>query len=106
MKSSETSYEAEDAVDELSKMVQCVLDNHLLIAERLASIEVTLRNAPPVSFEFPSIDEATPHLIQRKVHSFAFEEELENSWVYRRSMGRDSEGAFSVITAAGRTASW
>ena len=43
--------------------------------------------------------------IQRDVQGFAFEEELSKSWVYKRADNQD-EGGFSVISSAGRTASW
>lgn len=44
--------------------------------------------------------------VQHTTEGRFLEEELEISWVYRRTVRRGDEGAFSVISAAGRTASW
>ena len=103
---SESTYKAEDAVDELSGMIQKVLDSHQVLAQRLLSIEIGIRNEQPLTSNLPETNEVLPEVIQRNSGGFAFEEVLENSWVYKRSTKRGDDGAFSVISAAGRTASW
>lgn len=78
----------------------------MLIVQRLASIEIGLGVAsevPPFA-EFELLNQGSA--IQRDVQGFAFEEELSHSWVYKRSAVRDDNGQFSIITSAGRTASW
>jgi hypothetical protein len=47
-----------------------------------------------------------PGPIQRNADGYAFEEELSHSWVYKRSAVRDDNGTFSIMSSAGRTASW
>jgi hypothetical protein len=103
---SESTYKAEDAVDELSGMIRQVLDNHQILAQRLLSIEIGLNTEQPLSSHLPQASEQVPQNIQRTAEGFAFEEVLQNSWVYQRSDRRSDGGAFSVISAAGRTASW
>ncbi|KAF4624923.1 hypothetical protein G7Y89_g13246 [Cudoniella acicularis] len=58
--------------------------------------------ASPVS---PQLDVESGN-IQRNTMGFAFEGELESSWVYKRSTARGDSGTFSVISAAGKSASW
>jgi hypothetical protein len=84
-----------------------VLENHRIIAERLSSIEVGLNmETTPADFQYPVSNDGGPRNLQRNVQGFAFEEELENSWVYKKLANRNDDGAFSVISSAGRTASW
>ena len=59
----------------------------------------------PADFQHPVSNDEGPRNFQRNVQGFAFEEELENSWVYKKLANRN-DGAFSVISSAGRTASW
>lgn len=84
-----------------------MLENHRVIAERLSSIEVGLnvKTTPAVS-QLPISSDGGPGTFQRNAGGFAFEVELENSWIYKRSVNRSDDGAFSVISSAGRTASW
>jgi hypothetical protein len=87
-------------------MIQSLLESHILIAERLSSIEIGIGSS---SEALPPPAERTynvPETIHRNAQGFAFEEELEHSWVYKRSSERGASGAFSVISSAGRTASW
>lgn len=100
----DSTYKAEDAVDQLSASIQSLLDSHKLIAERLASIEISVGIVPAAPPAL-ALDEE-PHAFQRNAAGFAFEEELESSWVYKRSIYRDIDGAFSITSSAGRTASW
>ncbi|KAG9239586.1 Rho GTPase activation protein [Amylocarpus encephaloides] len=102
----ESTYKAEDAVDELSGMIRQVLDNHQILAQRLLSIEIGLDIEQPLSSHLPQASEQVPRDIQRTAEGFAFEEVLHNSWVYQRLDRRSDGGAFSVISTAGRTASW
>jgi hypothetical protein len=102
---------AEDAVDILSTTIQQILETNILIAKRLASIEVgvgvtTELSASPPTFTGLENTQPIPDSIQRNAQGFAFEEELSHSWVYKRSTGRTDDGAFSTISSAGRTASW
>ncbi|KAF4624776.1 hypothetical protein G7Y89_g13393 [Cudoniella acicularis] len=102
---------AEDAVDMLSTTIQRVLESNILIAQRLASIEVGLGvtiQLPAALPTFTKIEniQPAPDNFQRNAQGFAFEEELGNSWVYKRSAVRTDNGAFSAISSAGRTASW
>ena len=87
-------------------MIRQVLDNHQVLAQRLLSIEIGLNTEQPLTSQFPKTSEHVPEAIQRNAGGFAFEEVLQNSWVYKRSDRRGDSGAFSVISAAGRTASW
>lgn len=106
MRNSDSTYRAEDAVDELSGMIRQVLDSHQILAQRLLTIEIGLYTTQPLSSHLPQTKEEVPETIQRTVQGFAFEEDLSNSWVYKRSERSDNGGAFSVLSAAGRTASW
>jgi hypothetical protein len=87
-------------------MIQQVLDNHRVLAQRLLSIEIGLNIEQPLTSHLPETIEPTPGTIQRNAGGFAFEEVLKNSWVYQRSDRRGDSGSFSVISSAGRTASW
>jgi hypothetical protein len=102
---------AEDAVDMLSTTIQQVLATNILIAQRLASIEVGLGVTTQLSINPPTFTglentQPVPDNYQRSAQGFAFEEELSHSWVYKRSVVRTEDGAFSAISSAGRTASW
>ncbi|KAH7309930.1 Rho GTPase activation protein [Rhexocercosporidium sp. MPI-PUGE-AT-0058] len=101
-----STYEAEDAVDALSRTIQQVLDNHQVLAQRLLSIEIGLNIEQPLTSNLPETSEHVPETIQRNAGGFAFEEVLQNSWVYQRSDRKGDRGAFSAISSAGRTASW
>jgi hypothetical protein len=102
---------AEDAVDMLSTTIQHVLESNILIAQRLASIEVGLGVTAQLSAAQPTFTgleniQPAPDNFQRNAQGFAFEEELSHSWVYKRSTVRTDDGEFSAISSAGRTASW
>jgi hypothetical protein len=108
---SESIRTAEDAVDMLSTTIQHVLESNILIAQRLASIEVGLGVTTQLSAPLPTFTgleniQPVPENFQRNAQGFAFEEELSRSWVYKRSAVRTDDGAFSAISSAGRTASW
>jgi hypothetical protein len=87
-------------------MIRQVLDNYQILAQRLLSIEIGLNTEQPLSSHLPQASEQIPQNIRRTAEGFAFEEVLQNSWVYQRSDRRSDGGVFSVISAAGRTASW
>jgi hypothetical protein len=87
-------------------MIQQVLENHRVLAQRLLSIEIGLNIEQPLTSHLPETSEPMPGTIQRNAEGFAFEEVLKNSWVYQRSDRRGDSGSFSVISSAGRTASW
>jgi hypothetical protein len=100
---------AEDAVDQFSSTIERVLETNILIAQRLSSIEVGLGATTPSVLPTSNRGETVqpgPEDFQRNAQGFAFEEELNHSWVYKRSAVRTDDGAFSVISSAGRTASW
>ncbi|KAN0094217.1 Rho GTPase activation protein [Hyaloscypha variabilis] len=102
---------AEDAVDVLSTTIQQVLASNILIAQRLASIEVGLGVTSQISAAQPPFTgfeniQPAPDNFQRNAQGFAFEEELSHSWVYKRTAVRNDDGEFSTISSAGRTASW
>jgi hypothetical protein len=90
-------------------MIQRVLDGHQVLARRLLSIELCLNTNEPLTSQasqLPQPGETAPELARRNAEGFAFEEDLQNSWVYKRSDRRNDGGAFSVVSSAGRTASW
>lgn len=87
-------------------MIQRVLENHRLLAQRLESIEIGLNIEQSLTSHLPEISEHVPETIQRNAGGFAFEEDLKNSWVYQRFDRKGDSGAFSIISSAGRTASW
>jgi hypothetical protein len=102
---------AEDAVDTLLTTIQILLESNTLIARRLASVEVGLGvtieiPATPPKVAEPESPISSPGYFQRNTQVFILEEELSQSWVYKRSAVRTDDGEFSVMTSAGRTASW
>jgi hypothetical protein len=102
---------AEEAVDMLSTTIQRVLESNILIAQRLASIEVGLGVTSQPSAALPTFMgleniQPAPDNFLRNARGFAFEEELNDSWVYKRPAVRAEDGTFSAISSAGRTASW
>ena len=98
-------------MDFLSTTIKQVLVSNILIAKRLASIEVglgvtsQLSAAQPPFTGFENIQPAPDNFL-RNAQGFAFEEELKHSWVYKRTAVRTDDGEFSTISSAGRTASW
>ena len=107
---SDSTYKAEDAVDELSNMIQRVLDNHQILAQRLLSIEIGINLSQPLTSNqgesLVNDAAAPPGQPRRNDLGYAFEEVLETSWVYKRAARQGEEGNFSIISAADRTASW
>ncbi|MCJ1247822.1 hypothetical protein MMC30_005037 [Trapelia coarctata] len=99
----QSSSEAQDSATTLCTLVDQILKSNQIIEERLQSLEIGS------SVRLESSGAAQPGRfsgeIQRNAQGFAFEEELNQSWVYKRSLG-DDDGSLSVISAAGRTASW
>ncbi len=124
--SSQKQDDAEDKVDKLCDLVQKTLEQNVIISERLAAFETrelprrsnmygSTVQQPRTSDDFSRLgvtnwEDATgshdevPNW-QRNSRGFAFEELLKSSRVYRNA-GQDNSDAFSVISSAGRTASW
>lgn len=60
----------------------------------------------PLTSYLPETSEHTQEPSNGMPEDLLFEEVLKNSWVYQRSDRRGDSGSFSVISSAGRTASW
>lgn len=90
----------------LSTNIQFILDTNVVIAQRLAAIEVGLGATTELKpFAESKEGSQVPGLIQTNVERFAFEEELTHSWVYKRAVRREN-CAFSIITSTTKTGSW
>jgi Fungal N-terminal domain of STAND proteins len=104
---SESSYKAEDSVTNLTGLVESMLAGHEKLAKRLSCIEMTM--VPTTKTENPTQNNRTDLLaigtINRNQFGFVFEEELNGSWVYRRA-ARRIDSASSIVSSAGKTASW
>ncbi|KAF5010818.1 hypothetical protein FDECE_3027 [Fusarium decemcellulare] len=117
--------DAESRVDRLCDLVEEVLLRDSTLKERLIALEVRDETAEPQDTTDARLnqmsivdtpDEASPPEAissptnkqpewQRNPYGFAFEEILLSSRAYRVA-ARDNSDAFSIITSAGRTASW
>ncbi|KAJ3549850.1 hypothetical protein NM208_g282 [Fusarium decemcellulare] len=117
--------DAESRVDRLCDLVEEVLLRDSTLKERLVALEIRDETAEPQdtidtklnqmsvvdTAEEASPPEAIPSSAnkqpewQRNPYGFAFEEILMSSRAYRVA-ARDNSDAFSIITSAGRTASW
>ncbi|EXM00470.1 hypothetical protein FOIG_07451 [Fusarium odoratissimum NRRL 54006] len=117
--------EAESRVDKLCELVDQMLSENLTLKGRLAAFDTShgvavLGNAFEIKTDDPNIAEAeggreTTGLTspaadiqpnwQRNALGFAFEEVLMGSRAYRLA-GKDNYDGFSIISSAGRTASW
>ncbi|KAH7201365.1 hypothetical protein DER44DRAFT_900043 [Fusarium oxysporum] len=117
--------EAESRVDKLCELVDQMLSENLTLKGRLAAFDtshgvVVLGNAFEIKTDDPNIAEAeggreTTGLTspaadiqpnwQRNALGFAFEEVLMGSRAYRLA-GKDNYDGFSIISSAGRTASY
>ena len=91
----------------LCVVMERILDGQLLLAQRLANIEmkvVPVTDLNPVDAQ-SSINNQSGITLPSS-HGFIFEEELNSSWVYRRVARNPKIGNFSIVSSAGRTASW
>ncbi|RSM09379.1 hypothetical protein CEP52_004222 [Fusarium oligoseptatum] len=116
--------DAESRVDKLCDLVEQMLLRDLILKERLAALE-TLDGLGELEetidarmhrlgINHADVQEETPDPItatnkqpewQRNPHGFAFEEILMSSRAYRL-VAKDNSDAFSIVSSAGRTASW
>ncbi|CAG7560917.1 unnamed protein product [Fusarium equiseti] len=117
--------EAESRVDKLCDLVEEVLSRDFTLKERLVALEVRDESTMPKDTIDPRLDQLglgdTPEVDtvpqpdpsppnkppewQRNPYGFAFEEILMSSRAYRVT-AKDNSDAFSIISSAGRTASW
>ncbi|KAJ4017851.1 GTPase activating protein (GAP) for Rho1p [Fusarium irregulare] len=117
--------EAESRVDRLCDLVEEVLSRDTTLKKRLVAIEVRDEATMPKDTidsrldqlsvgDTPDVDTAPqsdpfpsnkPPEWQRNPYGFAFEEILMSSRAYRVA-SKDNSDAFSIISSAGRTASW
>ncbi|KAH7268879.1 Rho GTPase activation protein [Fusarium solani] len=115
--------DAESRVDTLCNLVEQMLLRDLILKERLVALEARNESEEPTEtidarlhgLSIRDVDEGKtlgpitatnkqPEW-QRNPYGFAFEEILMSSRAYR-VVANDNSDAFSVISAAGRTASW
>jgi hypothetical protein len=82
-----------------------MLSSHEKLAQRLASFEMTVAPAIDALAQGDNARLSATDSIKRNQFGFVFEEELNGSWVYQRA-ARQMDGSSSVISSAGRTASW
>ena len=82
-----------------------MLSSHEKLAQRLASFEMTVAPAIDALAQGDNARLSATESIKRNQFGFVFEEELNGSWVYQRA-ARQMDGSSSVISSAGRTASW
>ena len=82
-----------------------MLSSHEKLAQRLASFETTVARAVDAQAQSDNAGLSTTGSIKRNQFGFVFEEELNGSWVYQRA-ARMLDGSSSIISSAGRTASW
>jgi hypothetical protein len=82
-----------------------MLSDHEKLAQRLASFEKTV--ARTVDTQAPTDNACLSAIgsIKGNQFGFVFEEELNGTWVYQRA-ARKMDGSSSIISSAGRTASW
>jgi hypothetical protein len=94
-------------VSPLCVVIERILDGQALIAQRLANIEMKTSlgaDINPIDAHSSCTERSGASL--PFPHGFIFEEELNNSWVYRRVGRSPNIGNFSIVSSAGRTASW
>ena len=82
-----------------------MLSSHEKLAQRLASFEMTVAPATDALAQGDNARLSATDSIKRNQFGFVFEEELNGSWVYQRA-ARQMDGSSSIISSAGRTASW
>ena len=82
-----------------------MLSSHEKLAQRLASFEMTVAPAIDALAQSDNAGLSATDSIKRNQFGFVFEEELNGSWVYQRA-SRQMDGSSSIISSAGRTASW
>jgi hypothetical protein len=128
---SQLQVDAEDKVDRLCSLIEVILGQNPMLAQRLAAFEtscedtqtITTQRPPPpeppttepghLSISASGKDPPDPMAelsdfvqgVQRDARGFAFEELLMNSRAYRNAAHNNID-TFSVVSSAGRTASW
>lgn len=81
------------------------MSGHEKLAQRLSSFEKTVARAVDTQTQTDNARLSAIGSIKRNQFGFVFEEELNGTWVYRRA-ARKIDGSSSIISSAGRTASW
>jgi hypothetical protein len=81
------------------------LSGHEKLAQRLSSFEKTVARAVDTQTQTDNARLSAIGSIKRNQFGFLFEEELNGTWVYQRA-ARKMDGSSSIISSAGRTASW
>jgi hypothetical protein len=81
------------------------LSGHEKLAQRLSSFEKTVARAVDTQTQTDNARLSAIGSIKRNQFGFVFEEELNGTWVYQRA-ARKMDGSSSIISSAGRTASW
>ena len=81
------------------------MSGHEKLAQRLSSFEKTVARAVDTQTQTDNARLSAIGSIKRNQFGFVFEEELNGTWVYRRA-ARKMDGSSSIISSAGRTASW
>lgn len=91
-------------MNKLCDLVQSIVEQNLMLGERLKALDPIA--APPlIRSSEDNASVANGANIKRDGRGFAFEELLMNSRAYRKAAG-DNTDAFSIVSSAGRTASW
>lgn len=105
--SSDSTLRAESAVSPLCVVMERILDGQLLLGQRLANIEMKIIPGIDVhSIDAQTSSNEPSDATSPQARGFIFEEELNSSWVYRRVGRSPNIGNFSIVSSAGRTASW
>ena len=81
------------------------MSGHEKLAQRLSSFEKTVARAVDTQTQTDNARLSAIGSIKRNQFGFVFEEELNGTWVYQRA-ARKMDGSSSIISSAGRTASW
>ncbi|KAL6914828.1 hypothetical protein FSST1_012588 [Fusarium sambucinum] len=118
---SQNQNDAESRVDKLCDLVEEMLFQNPTLKQRLAALDTGGQAADPVDTIESRLDELSVEATdeggdarpaadsqpkwQRNAYGFTFEEVLMSSRAYRM-VAKDNSDAFSVISSAGRTASW
>ncbi|KAK3313232.1 Rho GTPase activation protein [Apodospora peruviana] len=99
--------DAEDKVDKLCDLVQQVLHDNEFLRQRITTVEALLPAARVCEEGAPGVPDGTKECrtLGDAIRPFAFEELLMTSRPYRNAT-QDTLDAFSVVSSAGRTASW
>jgi len=97
--------DAEEKVDKLCDLVQQSLERYAFLGQRLAALELGAVGYEPKPPSIPDVPAGKIPEVNAQVRTFAFEEVLMTSRAYR-GMTFDSSDTLSMLSSAGRTASW